>query len=130
LDFDEQFHQCAPLDQQMPYPQGGEAVRLIHLLPGRPDVRFALPKLSMQVRVLRKDYSQASPEARVDTLFFEPEKQRFSVLWRASVALQRSTQELRDIAIGPVDPIWWRDRTLGRTGQGCHGCREASHVAI
>jgi hypothetical protein len=123
-DFDEQFHQCAPEDQQMAYPQGGEEVRLLNLLPGRPDVRFPLPRLAQQVRVLRKDYSQASPQALVDTLYFETEKQRFSVVWRASVALRRNLQEIAEVAIGPVDPLWWRERSTGRSGLGCRGCND------
>jgi len=118
-DFDEQFHQCAPEDQQMPYPRGGEMVRLIHLLPQRPDVRFALPALPMHVRVLRQDYSESSPEASADTLFFETEQRRFSVVWRASVPLKRNLQELKDVAIGPIDPLWWKAR---RAGGGCVGC--------
>jgi hypothetical protein len=122
LDFDEQFHQCAPADQQMAYPQGGEAVRLLRLLPGRPDVQFALPPLPMQMKVLRKDYSQASPAALVDTLFFETEQQRFSAVWRASVPLRRNLQEVAEVAVGPVDPLWWRERTMGRPGVGCRGC--------
>lgn len=117
-DFDERFHQVAPEDQQLPYPQGGEIVRLTHLMKSHAVLDFALPKLDMQVRVLRADYRQEAPTAVVDTLFFEPEERRFSVVWRASVRQHRSIQEFSEVAVGPVDPVWWRQRVSG----GCAGC--------
>lgn len=117
-DFDERFHQVAPPEQQIAYPRGGETVRLTHLLKTHAELSFALPKLDMQVRVLRADYRQEAPEAVVDTLFFEPEERRFSVVWRASVRQFRSIQEFSEVAIGPIDPIWWRQRVSG----GCAGC--------
>lgn len=120
-DFDEQFNQCAPEDQQLPYPQGGEAVRLVNLLPGQPELRFALPQFKPLVRVLRSDYSQAAPEAVLDTLFFETEQRRFSAVWRASVAVQRRVEEFKTIAVGPVDPLWWQQQ-LG--GGNCRGCTD------
>ncbi|WP_423600251.1 DUF2169 family type VI secretion system accessory protein [Roseateles sp. MS654] len=120
-DFDDQFNQCAPLDQQMSYPRGGEPVRLVHLMQGRPDLRFALPKLDMQVRVLRNDFSQAAPSAHVDTLFFDVDRGRFSVVWRATLPILRRLQEIKQVAIGPIDPVWW-DRQ--RLGGGCAGCRD------
>lgn len=121
-DFDERYHQCAPTDQQMDYPTGGEPVRLVHLLAQRPEVRFRLPELDMlQVRILRKDYSQEQPPARVDTLFFETEAGRFSAVWRASTPIRRRIQEFDTIAVGPVDDARWRDG-CGGGGSGCTGC--------
>lgn len=121
-DFDEQFHQCAPLDQQMPYLHGGEAVRLINLLPQQPDLRFKLPALRPLVRVLRSNHAQEAPLSNWDTLYFETEQRRFSAVWRASVVLKRSIQDVKEVAVGPVDPIWWRDRVLGKPG--CAGCAD------
>lgn len=120
-DFDDQFNQCAPLDQQMPYPKGGESVRLVHLSQGRPDLRFVLPKLDMQVRVLRSDFSQAAPSANVDTLFFDVEHNRFTVVWRATLPIRRRIQEIKQVGIGPIDPVWWDKQRLGG---GCAGCRD------
>lgn len=122
-DFDEQYHQSAPEDQQIPYPKGGEPVILRHLMAGRPDVRFALPRLdTMQVRILRTDYSTEQPPVMVDTLFFEPDKARFSAVWRTSVPIRRRLQEFSTLAIGPVDLAWWRAHSLGLDGSGCAGC--------
>ncbi len=122
-DYDERHQQCAPPDQQMAYPLGGEQVVLRNMIAGRPDVRFALPRLgSQQVRVLRTDYSSTVVKAVADTLFFETDRQRFSVVWRASVPIRRRLQEVATVAIGAVDPAWWADVALGRNAGGCAGC--------
>ncbi len=120
-DFDERYYQCAPPDQQIDYPQGGEEVELIHLLADQPGLRFRLPDLRNTVRVLRTDYSVENLPAVVDTLFFETEAARFSAVWRTSTPIRRRIQEFDTIAVGPVDPGWWQAKTLGIEG-GCAGC--------
>ena len=123
-DFDERFHQAAPADQQVPFLQGGEAVQLANLVQGEPQVQFHLPALNkLQVRVLRKDYSIEVPAMNADTLFFETEAKRFSVVWRASVPIRRRIQEFDTIAVGPVDEQWWAARSLG-LADGCGGCNQ------
>ena len=122
-DFDEQFHQCAPEDQQMPYPQGGETVRLLNLLPGRPDMRFELPNFKPKVGVLRSDTSQEAPKAHLHTLSFETEELRFSAVWRASVPIRRSLQEFEACAVEGVDPELWAPGFSG-IRSGCKGCDE------
>jgi hypothetical protein len=130
-DFDEQFHQCAPQDQQMDYPRGGEEVILLNMMAGRPDVRFHLPMLgSVPVRVLRKDYSVETCEAVVDTLYFEPDQERFSVVWRTSLPVRRRAQEFEAIAVGPVDPTWWAARSMGLDGSECAGCGPEESEAL
>lgn len=121
-DFDDRFYQCAPEDQQMDYPQGGEPVILKHMMAGRPDVRFNLPRLNqMKVRVLRTDYSTEEPTAVADTLYFEPDEGRFSIVWRASVPIRRRIQEFDTVAVGTVDPEWWNAKASG-VASGCTGC--------
>jgi hypothetical protein len=128
-DFDERFHQSAPSDQQIGFPSGGEAVCLKHIVKGRPEIKFNLPRLSLQVHVLRTDYSSATPPAVVDTLFFETEAQRFSAVWRASVPLLRRLKEIDSVAVGPVDPVWWQGKISGREGGGCIGCADPAAQA-
>lgn len=120
-DFDERFHQTAPEDQQIDFPEGGEEVALVNMVPGRPNVRFCLPALGhMPVRVLRKDFTSHTVNAVVDTLFFETEQQRFSAVWRTSTPVIRRIQEFDCVAIGPVDPQWWQGKSLGI--EGCSTC--------
>ncbi|MDR0634318.1 MAG: DUF2169 domain-containing protein [Azoarcus sp.] len=122
-DFDERFFLCAPPDQQIDTPQGGEEVSLGNLLADAPVLNFRLPPLSgMQVRILRKDYSAETLAAPVDTLFFETEQKRFSAIWRASTPIRRRIQEFDTIAVGAVDPRWWQARSLGVASGGCVGC--------
>lgn len=122
-DYDDRHNQCAPECQQMDYPQGGEHVVLRNMMPGRPDVRFSLPQLKQQtVRVLRADYSSEVLNAVADTLYFEPDENRFSVVWRVSVPIRRRLQEFDTVAIGPVNAAWWNDKSLGRNVSGCAGC--------
>lgn len=121
-DFDEQFNQCAPEDQQMPYPKGGELIILRNMVEGRPDVRFKLPKLdNLKVLIVRKDYSVDEPELVADTLYFETDEQRFSVVWRVSTPIKRKIQEFEKIAIGPVSAHWWQ-QYASDGGTGCSNC--------
>lgn len=113
-DFNDQFYQCAPLDQQMPYPTGTEPVILKNMMMERPDVRFKLPKLNnMKVKILRADYTTAEPLAFADTIYFEPDQKRFSVVWRAIVPIVRKIHEIQTIVVGPVNADWWRKKTMG-----------------
>jgi hypothetical protein len=138
-DFDERFHQTAPLDQQMPYPKGGESVTLTSLLPhqhGDAERRFFLPKLDQPaVRILRTDYSQERLQPVVDTLFFETDavidaetgrQGRFSAVWRASTPIRRRIQEFDVITVGPVNESWWTAKASGRADASCIGCGGSS----
>lgn len=123
-DFDVRFLHCVPEDQRIPYPAGGEEVVLLHMMPGRPEVRFRLPRLdTIPVRVLHRDYRVSVPVAHVDTLTFEPDEARFSVIWRAMVPLGlRGAREVRLVAVGQVCDRWWEG--IRRGGTGCVGCGE------
>lgn len=113
-DFDERFYQCAPLDQQIPYPRGGEQVLLWNLMAKRPLVEFNLPRLDhLRLRILRSDYSIEEPQMVVDTLYFEPDEERFSAVWRCSVPIRRKIQEFTTLAFGHVNSQWWEDKTTG-----------------
>lgn len=125
-DFDERFEQFAPEDQQMAYPKGGEEVILTNMMANRARVRFHLPALDqIAVRVLRADYTSETLNAVADTLFFEPELERFSVVWRVSTPIRRRLQEFASLAIGPVDPAWWAARAAGLERGGCATCGQS-----
>ena len=120
-DFDARFHQVAPQDQQMPYPTSGEQVVLINLMENRPRVEFQLPGIgSMPVRILRKDYSSELLQAVADTVFFEPDENRFSVVWRTKTPLRKNLREIDCIAAGKVSAEWWHNKMMGT--DGCETC--------
>ncbi|NIA00891.1 DUF2169 domain-containing protein [Massilia sp. CCM 8734] len=123
-DFDDQFNQCAPDDQQMPYPKGNEQVVLHNMVAGRSDVRFKLPKLdALNIRILRTDYSTEELVAVADTLYFEPDQKRFSVVWRATVPIKKRIHEFSAVAVGSVSQKWWRDKSMGV--DSCTDCVQA-----
>jgi hypothetical protein len=113
-DFDERFYQSAPPDQQIAYPRGGEPVLLRHMIAGQEEVSFTLPPLTdMKIRILRQDLSAETLSAPADTLFFEPDARRFSVVWRASTPIRRRIYEFYLIATGAVDQAWWESELSG-----------------
>ncbi|MDQ1835435.1 MULTISPECIES: DUF2169 family type VI secretion system accessory protein [Massilia] len=97
-DFDERYFQAAPEDQQLPVLTAGERVTLFNLThpaltpSGRLD--FTLPNLMVRVRFHPKQGDVTSATARADTLLIEPDQQRFSVTWRISLRLRRSSEEI------------------------------------
>jgi hypothetical protein len=120
-DFDERFNQCAPEDQQIDFPKGGEEVVLVHMMKDRPKVRFRLPRLNkMPIRILMNDYTVEQPLVVVDTLYFEPDEQRFSAIWRASLPIKRRIQDIKTIAIGGICKNWWDAKIIG--AEGCMNC--------
>lgn len=122
-DFDERYCQSAPADQQILFPVGSEPVYLLNLMQSRPEVNFNLPRLdNMPVRVLKKNYTVLELKPVVDTLFFEPDEQRFSVVWRCQIPLERSIQEIQTVAIGPICKNWWSTKISG--GDVCSNCTE------
>ena len=131
-DFSDEFNQCAPSDQQMPYPKGGEQVILEGMLKGVPRLRFQLPDLApLEVRILRTDYSVEVVSAPADTLFFELEKGRFNAVWRAHAPLRRRIQEIDTVTVGKVDTAWWDARRLGLEQEGgCAGCGDMPPEAL
>jgi hypothetical protein len=118
-DFDEGYHQVAPVDQRIAYPQGGERVVLQGLLPAFQVLSFPLPQLPLHVHARRQDDSTSSEPMRVDTLFFEPEASRFSAVWRASMPLKRRLQEFQSVTVTAWDRTVWLSR---QTKAGCPGC--------
>lgn len=129
-DFDETYYQAAPSDQQIPYLRGGEQVALRHLVPGRPIVRFVLPRLSLTVKVLRRSRVTASLTTVVDTLFIEPESSVYTIVYRASLALDRQgVSGVELVAAGPVCQKWWNAQVFGVDDCGCGGASTGEAVA-
>ncbi|MFV0548388.1 MAG: DUF2169 domain-containing protein [Limnobaculum xujianqingii] len=124
-DFDEFYFQSAPPDQQIDFPLGGEAVVLMNMHPEKEYIEFHLPRMdNIPVRILKTNYQAIELMPHADTLYFEPDAERFSVVWRASVPIQKRIQEFHTVAIGPVGKVWWHNRTLG--SDSCFTCRNSA----
>jgi hypothetical protein len=113
-DFDERYHQAAPEDQQVAYPQGGEEVVLVSLTPeGR--CRFRLPVQAVPVVFFPRDGDPEAAAPVLDTVVIEPDQRRLMLTWRASRPLRRNVFELVEVLIGSMSRVWWRARELGKT---------------
>jgi hypothetical protein len=120
-DFDERFYQCAPPDQQMPYPQGGEEVRLLNLRPGGGLTCFRLPALDLPIVVLPKSRSPVALTPVADTLVIDTDADTFDIVWRARMPLKRGLHEIHTVAAGSVCKRWWKSKVYGTDDCGCGG---------
>lgn len=113
-DFDEQYFQAAPIDQQCSYLQGGEWVELHNLTPTGL-TRFQLPTIDLPVVFFKKREETRHTHAVIDTLLIEPDMGRFSLVWRVSEPLKRNMFEIPQVLVGKMSKAWWRAKTLGKT---------------
>jgi hypothetical protein len=103
-DFDERFLQCAQADQWLPELTGGEEVVLTGLTPHDSvwgaSVRFQLPKFDFKASVHWRDEAAEVVTLRPDTITFEPDKGRFSVVSRVIVPLEVDIHSIDAVAFG------------------------------
>lgn len=93
-DFDFGYWNCAPEDQQINFPQGGEDVVLAGFRPGGQAVRCALPKTPPFIRV-RLHAGPILPRAmNLDTLVFDLEAMTLSCVYRMTLAARTEARVL------------------------------------
>lgn len=108
-DFDERYYQAAPADQQMPHPQQPLPVRLTNLTPD--GLReFTLPCFEAPVHVFPKQGPREDLVARLDTIHFEPDLDRFTMSWRIARPLRKNLHEIAQVLVGRKGPEWWQQR--------------------
>ncbi len=108
-DFDERYYQAAPADQQIDIPGQALEVRLVNLTPD--GVRqFTLPYFEAPVHVFPKQGPREDFIARLDTLHFEPDLDRFTMTWRVSRPLRKNMHEIAQVLIGRKGREWWQQR--------------------
>jgi len=112
-DFDEAYYQCAPEDQQIPHLRGGEPVALYGLTP-QDKTQFKLPNntVSIQAILINGDRHDLNPV--IDTLIIEPDEKRFTLLWRARIALKRNINEVDTLLVGKPSQGWERARIMDK----------------
>jgi hypothetical protein len=132
-DFDERYYQCAPLDQQMAFPSGGETITLANLTAtaaaayastakaSQGLLTFTLPKLTLPMVVLPKNRRQVALMPVVDTIAIDADAGTYDLTWRASLPLARSLHEIHTVAAGSVCKRWWKSRVYGSEDCGCGG---------
>jgi hypothetical protein len=93
VDFDARYHQCSPVDQQVPgYLHGGEMVELLNLAPQGLMV-FALPRVYpfFETRFGR-DYVEH--RAQLCTVTIEPDLLRLTMAWQTSLVCNKRVDDL------------------------------------
>jgi hypothetical protein len=108
-DFDEQYYQSAPQDQQLPIPLGEKIVRLINLTPDG-DRAFTLPHLEAPVHVFPKNGEREDLAALVDTVVIEPDEERVTMTWRVARPLKKNMFEVAQVLVGKKGGQWWQER--------------------
>jgi hypothetical protein len=112
-DFDTRYFQCASEDQQIAHLRGGEKMLLVNLTPdGRRE--FTLPAIEMPVVFFRRRADRVETRGALDTLLFEPDAERFCMVWRASLKLRRDIFEVSQAAVGQMSRGWWRAVDTGK----------------
>ncbi len=104
-DHDYRYWNCAPEDQQVPYPQGGEQISLINLTPNpAPDggpIHFALPTEKLQVLVRLQAGPMLMMPMNIDTVVIDFASGTLSTTSRILIP---TDLEVRKIEIGTANP--------------------------
>jgi hypothetical protein len=109
VDFDEQYYQAAPLDQQIPIPKGGEEITLVNLAP-EGHVSFLLPVFDAPIHFFPKNGERESGALLLDTIIIEPDRHRFMLTWRATRPLKKNIFEIAQTLVGKRSREWWAER--------------------
>jgi hypothetical protein len=115
-DFSYEYFQAAPSDQQVPFLEGGEEVEMMNLTPGG-YLRFFLPARKIPVTCIQQYASDRQVECVCDTLLLEPDQNRFSLTYRASIPLRRNLFELKQVVVGWLPYSWHSKRRAQRLGK-------------
>lgn len=108
-DFDERYYQSAPIDQQLTIPIGGPEVSMLNLTVD--GVRsFRLPDFVAPVVVFPKKGEREDYHAALDTIVFEPDRERFTMSWRLRRPLKKNMFEIAQVLVGRKGPEWWQQR--------------------
>jgi hypothetical protein len=108
-DFDERYYQAAPADQQIPLPRVPLDVELVGFTPDQRRA-FTLPHFEAPVHVFPKRGEREDLTARLDTIVFEPDEERFSMTWRVARPLKKSLHEIAQVLVGKKGREWWQQR--------------------
>jgi hypothetical protein len=98
-DFDERYYQAAPEDQQIPIPNGPLDVVLEGFTPDAMRA-FTLPPFDAIVQVQSHRGQRTPHRARLDTIAFDPDHERFTLTWRVSLPLHRSIFDIMRVSVG------------------------------
>jgi hypothetical protein len=108
-DFDEQYYQAAPPDQQLPLPVGEQTVTLVNLTADGRRV-FTLPHFEAPIQIFPRSGKREDLTALADTIVIEPDLERVTMTWRVSRPLKRNMFEIAQVLVGRKGTEWWQKR--------------------
>lgn len=109
-DFDERYYQAAPQDQWVPVPAGPMEVVLSGFTADG-ERRFTLPHFEAPVHIFRSKCGRREDyTAKLDTIAFEPDLERFTMTWRCARILAMSMHEVAQVLVGKKGRDWWQQR--------------------
>lgn len=92
LDYDPQFLQCAPRDQQAPHLRGGEPIAVVGMSPSG-SLGFSVPKHYLAFTThIGSDALQH--RAKINTVLIEPDYPRVSVVWHTTLACHHRIDDI------------------------------------
>lgn len=94
VDHDYRYWNCAPGDQQIDYPQGGEFISLLNLTPGGGVVHFRMPTQDLQLLVRLQVGVLMFAPMNIDTVVIDLEQATLSVVRRALVSARTDVRAL------------------------------------
>jgi hypothetical protein len=93
-DFDDQFFQCSPVDQQVVgFLQGGERVALRGLSP-RGNIDFALPRVDVALETRFFDGSSQQHDTRLHSVILEADFPRVTLVFHSALSCHCRVQKL------------------------------------
>ncbi len=108
-DFDEQYYQAAPRDQQLDLPVQEQMVSLLNLTSeGRCD--FILPHFEAPIHIFPRNGPREDLKALTDTVMIEPDLQRVTMTWRVARPLRTNMFEIAQVLVGRKGADWWQQR--------------------
>ncbi len=108
-DFDDRYYLSAPEDQQLAHPVVESEVTLVNLTAdGRR--QFLLPTFEAPLTVFPKRGERESHRARLDTIVFEPDADRFTMTWRYARPIRKDLFEIAQVLVGRKGKEWWQQR--------------------
>ncbi len=93
-DHDYRYWNCAPEDQQIDYPQGGEEIALINLTPSGSPVRFLLPKQDLQLLIRLHVGAMMFAPMNIDTVLIDFATGQLVIVRRALVSARTGVRQL------------------------------------
>ena len=108
-DFDEQYYQAAPLDQQLLGSVGGLEIALANLTPDGHRA-FILPSFEAPVNVFPKKGEREDYKATLDTIVLESDHERLTMTWRVCRPLRKNLFEIAQVLVGRKGREWWQRR--------------------